>query len=104
MRTEDLGHGIVSVALHPEGQWASTTAPHALIVVDWDDQHDPITITFAGPLARIALSQGIPSALKEARRTGDDIEVHQEGARAWDAEEIATLQHAVDQSVEAIPG
>ncbi len=99
----DHGSGVITFALRPEEDWASTTQPHALIFVDWGADHDPNTITFGGPLARTALTHGPLPALEHARRIGDDATVHAASRRAWSPDELITLEHAFTAAIEAIP-
>lgn len=97
------GYGVVTVALRPETDWASSNQPHALIVVDWGEDHEPNAITFAGPLARAVLKEGPVAALALAREIGDDGEVFVEGEQVWDPAELTTLERALSAAIDEIP-
>ncbi|HEV2999749.1 MAG TPA: hypothetical protein VGW75_03330 [Solirubrobacteraceae bacterium] len=104
MRIENQGDGIVHVALSPEGEWARSSAPHALLIVDHDPSGAIIGFTFAGPLARTALAEGVPAALEQA--VSDEllagVTVHDEATPLFERDAIDALRRAVEDAIERL--
>jgi hypothetical protein len=66
VRISKCGGGVAYVALEPEAVWARSTSPHLLILVDYDEGDSLIGVSFAGPLARTVVGNGIFAAFDQA--------------------------------------
>lgn len=102
------GEGIAHVALQPGADWARTSTPHALILVDYDPHDNVIGVTFAGPLAATVLTDGTLKALVQARQPEilGEVTVHASGLPVLDEEELNALDDVVTAAARqlAVPG
>jgi hypothetical protein len=100
MRIEINKGGIAHFALDVDGEWARSSAPHLLVLADYDTDNRLIGVTFAGPLARIAVHDGVPAALVAA--VGDDIQnaitTEHPDATGTDPDELARIEQAIEEA------
>lgn len=90
--------GIAHFALHAEGEWARSSTPHLLIIADYDAEERLIGVTFAGPLARIAVHDGVPAALGTAVSPEilDAITTTDQDTTLVDREELDRIAKAIE--------
>lgn len=97
------GEGIVHVALHGDlGDWARSSRPHGLVLVDYDSDNTIIGITFAGPLAAKVLHNGPINALTHAQSDEiiEHVVVHEDDLKPYDADELDLLGHTLKSIAE----
>lgn len=95
-RTEVHQGGVAYIAVDPDGEWARTSTPHLLVLTDYDNSDNLIGVTFAGPLARVAVNQGVPAAIEKA--LSEEI-LGKINGPAPDRDELSTIAQAVDRSL-----
>jgi hypothetical protein len=90
--------GVAHFALDVEGEWARSSTPHLLVLVDWDADDRILGVTFAGPLARIAVHDGVPAALEVAVAPEilDKITATDPGTQVVDRNELDRITKVFD--------